>query len=256
MLKALIFDVDGVIAETEADGHRVAFNRVFKEEGLKIEWTKDKYGELLKIAGGKERLRTIFDEPDFDKEIADRDGYIKKLHERKTQIFTELIEDGRIKARPGVARLIREARGKGLKLGIASTSNEKSVNHLIAKVLGDDIHRSFDVILAGDVVKQKKPSPEIYLLAAERLKVNPAECAVIEDTLNGLKAAKSAGMKCIITRSEYSEKEDLKEADLVVNGLGEKGEETVVTIDTIFNLLHGISKHCSCRACSANLAKE
>ena len=219
--KALIFDVDGVVAETEADGHRVAFNRVFEEEGLPIRWDKERYGELLKIAGGKERLRTEVYSPDFPKQVEDKEEYIKKLHKRKTDIYMEMIASGVLKPREGVGRLIREAHDAGLKLAVASTSNERGVRFLLQNLLGDEIYNLFDVILAGDVVKNKKPDPEIYFLAAEKLGVKPEECAVVEDTMNGLRAAKGAGMKCVVTRSEYTKNEPFEEADLVVDSLGE-----------------------------------
>lgn len=229
--KALIFDCDGVIAETEGQGHRIAFNKVFEEEGLGVQWDIDTYGEKLKIAGGKERMRTIFTDPNFTKDVGDIDEYIKKLHKRKTDIYMEMIEKGELPGREGVKRLVEEAHARGKKLAIASTSNERGVTLLARRVLGDEAFGYFDIILAGDVVSRKKPDPEIYFLAAEKLGVKPEECCVIEDTKNGVAAAKAAGMKCVVTRSQYSQNDEFPEADLVVSSLGEG--EGAVTIDTI-----------------------
>ena len=228
---ALIFDCDGVIAETEADGHRVAFNRVFAEEKLGVEWDTDTYGEKLKIAGGKERMRTLFVGPEAVKPVPDPDMTIKKLHKRKTDLYMEMIEKDQLPGRAGVKRLAEEAHARGIKLAIASTSNERGVNLLARHVLGDDVYGWFEAILAGDVVAKKKPDPEIYLLAAEKLGVAPEECCVVEDTGNGVAAAKAAGMNCVVTRSHYSKGEAFPEAELVVDGLD--GPGTRVTIDTV-----------------------
>lgn len=234
-LKALIFDCDGVLAETEANGHRVAFNKVFAEENLGVEWDVATYGEKLKIAGGKERMRTIFTDPDFTGDVGDLDEYIKKLHKRKTDLYMELIEQGLLPPREGVKRLAEEAHDKGIQLAIGSTSNERGVKLIAKTVFGDKVYGYFKTILAGDVVSRKKPDPEIYLLAAEKLGVKPEECCVVEDTGNGLAAAKAAGMKCVVTRSQYSKDEPFPEADLAVDSLGDSAENGV-TIDTIISL--------------------
>lgn len=234
--QALIFDVDGVVAETEAEGHRVSFNKVFEEEGLDARWDHALYGELLKIAGGKERMKTVVYGRDFKKDVGDKEEYIKKLHKRKTEIFQQLIHAGRLPARPGIKRLIEEAHGRGIKLGIGSTSNIDAVTTLLKSTLGEKAFGCFDVVLAGDVVKRKKPDPEIYSLNSERLGVAPAECCVVEDMVIGLQAAKAIGMKCIITRSYYSRNDDFSGADLVVDSLGEPGDATVVTVDAIRGL--------------------
>ena len=233
--KALIFDCDGVIAETEADGHRVAFNRVFVEEGLGVQWDVATYGERLKIAGGKERMRTIFADPNFKKDVGDVDEYIKKLHKRKTDVYMEIIERGELPGREGVKRLVEEAHAAKIKLAIASTSNERGVTLIAKWVLGEKAFGYFDVILAGDCVSHKKPDPEIYLLAAQKLGVKPEECCVVEDTDNGFQAAFAAGMKCVVTRSQYSKDEHFPGANLAVDSLGEgKGAVTIETIKGFF----------------------
>jgi HAD superfamily hydrolase (TIGR01509 family) len=224
-MRAVIFDQDGVIADTERDGHRVAFNRVFEEEGLGVSWSVEHYGELLKIAGGKERMRPIVYSDDFHKEVGDKDEYLKKLHQRKTEIFMEIVSQGQIALRSGIRRLIQEAHRDGLMLAVCSTSNERAVHTLLRTLLGEEAYGWFDVILAGDVVKQKKPSPEIYDLAAEKLRLKPRQCLVVEDSRNGLLAAKGAGMRCVITQNAYTVAEDFTEADLVVDCLGDPGGE-------------------------------
>lgn len=221
MLKALILDVDGTIADTEKDGHRVAFNLAFKEDGLKVQWDIPIYGEYLKIAGGKERIRKMLSSLDFEKKVDDVDKYVNKLHKRKTELFMKLVENGKLPLRKGIKRLIEEAHAEGIRLAVASTSNEKAVNTVLKILLGEEIKSWFEVILAGDVVSTKKPDPEIYNLTIERLGIPASECLVIEDSRNGLLAANSAGIKCIITTNTYTKDEDFSEADLVVDSLGD-----------------------------------
>jgi len=151
-MKALIFDQDGVIADTERDGHRVAFNRVFEEEALGVCWSVQRYGELLKIAGGKERMKTVVYSDEFTKAVGDKEAYIKKLHKRKTDVFMEIVSQGQIALRSGIGRLVREAHQDGLKLAVCSTSNERAVHTLVKTLLGEEAYGWFDVILAGDVV--------------------------------------------------------------------------------------------------------
>ncbi len=221
-MKALIFDCDGVLVDTEKDGHRVAFNRTFKKMGYSIEWDVDLYGELLAISGGKERMKHYFSQEGWPEGVSDRDNLILDLHKMKTDTFMQIIESGELTLRPGVARLVDEAMADGnILLAICSTSNERSVNLIAEKLLGPGRKAKFSAILAGDIVSKKKPDPEIYNLAVERLGVEPEECVVVEDTRNGLLAAKAAGMKCIITTNGYTEEEDFSEADLVVPELGD-----------------------------------
>ena len=224
-LKAVIFDQDGVIADTERDGHRIAFNEAFKEFNLNIEWDIKTYGELLKVGGGKERMRHYLFQQGRDKEISDMDALIKELHRRKTEIFMKIIEKSQISLRPGIARLIKECYDAHLKLAVCSTSNERAVHTLVRTLLGKEAYGWFDLILAGDVVRAKKPDPEIYNLAKEKLGLSSEDCLVIEDNRNGLLAAKGAGMKCVVTVNDYTKDEDFSEADLVVTSLGDLKEE-------------------------------
>ncbi|MCY3873571.1 MAG: HAD-IA family hydrolase, partial [Rhodobacteraceae bacterium] len=220
-MKALLFDCDGVLVDTERDGHRVAFNRAFAARDLGIEWSIESYGELLKVAGGKERMRQHFDNADWPVGIDDRDAFIRDLHRSKTDIFMQIIGDGQLPLRSGIARLVDEAIATGLTLAVCSTSNERSVTLIVERLLGEARHRRFAAIFAGDVVSRKKPDPEIYELAAQRLGLAAAECVVIEDSRNGLLAAKGAGMRCVITISGYTGDEDFSEADAVYPELGD-----------------------------------
>jgi len=226
-IKAIVFDQDGVIIDTERDGHRVAFNKTFKEFGFEFEWDVDYYHELLQVSGGKERMRYYLHTRGIGRELKqeEEDELIKALHKRKTEIFIELIKEGALPLRPGIKRIMKEAMNRGLKVGICTTSNEKAANALAYEILKDI---KFDFVLAGDVVKKKKPAPEIYLLALKKCGLKPEECIVVEDSRNGLLAAKAAGMNVVITTNHYTEKEDLREADITVTRLGdpdgEKGE--------------------------------
>lgn len=222
MLKALIFDCDGVLVDTEKDGHRVAFDRAFAAAGLEVEWDVPLYGQLLKIAGGKERMRHYFERHGYPPSAADKDAFIKGLHKRKTDLFIEIIEGGQLPLRPGVKRLIDEAIAAGITLAVCSTSNERAVNLVVEKMLGSQRKARFSLILAGDVVSKKKPDPEIYNLAKQRLNLPGEECLVIEDSRNGLLAAKAAGMYCLITTNGYTVEEDFSEADAVFPELGDE----------------------------------
>jgi len=223
-IKAIIFDQDGVIIDTERDGHRVAFNKTFKEFGFEFEWDVDYYHELLQVAGGKERMRHHLHTKGFGREVKpeEEDELIKAMHKRKTEIFIELIKEGALPLRPGIKRIMKEARDRGLKVGICTTSNEKAA-HAVAYEILKDI--KFDFVLAGDVVKKKKPDPEIYLLALKKGCLKAEECIVIEDSRNGLLAAKAAGMNVVVTTNYYTEKEDLREADIIVTCLGDPDGE-------------------------------
>jgi HAD superfamily hydrolase (TIGR01509 family) len=217
-MQALIFDCDGVLVDTERDGHRVAFNKAFADLGLDANWSIDRYGELLKIAGGKERMTRHFDETRWPVEESARGDLIKKLHERKTAIFMELLDGGGMVLRPGVARLVDEAIAAGIPIAVCSTSAERAVNAVVSGKLGAERAKKIEVF-AGDIVKRKKPDPEIYNLAAKVLAVEPSKCVVIEDSQNGLEAAKAAGMNCIVTISSYTGGEDFRLADRVVADL-------------------------------------
>jgi len=219
-MQALIFDCDGVLVDTERDGHRVAFNQAFAAKGLDREWSVKRYGDLLTTAGGKERMRRDFDETGWPVPEGERDRLIADLHRLKTDLFMELIQSGRLPLRPGVARLVDEAIDAGVELAVCSTSNERAVQAVVDVMLGAE--RSAHIaVYAGDIVPAKKPDPAIYQLAAERLGWDCCRCVVIEDSNNGLRAALGAGMRCIVTKSSYTGDEDFTGADLVVPELGD-----------------------------------
>ncbi len=226
-IKAIFFDQDGVIIDTERDGHRVAFNQTFKEFGYDFEWSVEKYHELLQISGGKERMRHYLRTEGFGVEVKpeEEDDLIKAMHKKKTQTFIELIESGKLPLRPGVKRVMQEAMDSGLRLVICTTSNEKAAHAVAYKILKDI---KFEFVLAGDIVSKKKPDPEIYNLALEKTGLKPDECAVVEDSRNGVLAAHAAGLYIVATTNVYTEKEDLGDANLIVTCLGdsegEKGE--------------------------------
>jgi len=229
-MPALIFDCDGVLADTERDGHRVAFNATFAEFGIPVTWSEEEYGRKLQVAGGKERMATELT-PDFvraNRLPTDPEGQAQELarwHRRKTEIYTDMVAAGRLPARPGIRRIVSEAQDAGWALAVASTSAEPSVRAILEQAVGADRAGRFDVVLAGDVVPNKKPAPDIYLLAIERLRSSPPDTLVIEDSRNGLLAATAAGLRCVMTVNAYTEEEDNSEAILVISSLGDPGGE-------------------------------
>ena len=219
-MKAIFFDCDGVLVDTERDGHRVAFNQAFAAKGLDVVWDVTLYGELLQIAGGKERMAHYFERHGWPPGVTDRSGLIQELHHLKTDLFMRIVESGQLPLRSGVKRLVDEAIAAGVQLAVCSTSNERAVTAIVETLLGPQ-RRAHFAIFAGDIVPRKKPAPDIYNLARERLALKAEECLVVEDSRNGLLAAKQAGMHCLITKSSYTSQEDFAEADLLVEELGD-----------------------------------
>ena len=243
-LKAIFFDQDGVIIDTEKDGHRVAFNETFKAFGYDFQWDVDRYHKLLQISGGKERMRHYFHEEGLFTELSksEEDAFIKDLHKKKTKIFISLIEAGKLPLRTGIKRVMEEAMEKGVRLGVCTTANERSANAIARGMLRDI---EFEFVLAGDVVSKKKPDPEIYLLALERTGLNPQECVVIEDSRNGILAAKAAELYVVATTNVYTENEDLSDAEIVVTSLGDpdggkgvlkKGDNSKLEFDGVLHV--------------------
>ncbi|MFH2038447.1 MAG: HAD-IA family hydrolase [Chloroflexota bacterium] len=241
-IKAVFFDQDGVIIDTEKDGHRVSFNMTFKEFGFTDEWSVDYYHELLQVAGGKERMKHHLQTKGFSKPIRpeEADELVKAMHKRKTALFVELIESGKLPLRPGIRRFMHEAMDAGLKVCVCTTSNERSAKAITEKVLSDI---KFDVVLAGDVVEKKKPDPAIYNLALSMTGLDPDEVIVVEDSRNGVLAAKAAHTNVVVTTNSYTENEDLSSGDIIVSCLGdedgEKGRLTKAGVSLKFNgVLH------------------
>lgn len=231
MNRALIFDCDGVLGDTEPYGHRVAFNRMWREAGVRWEWSVEDYGRSLGVGGGKERMARLLEEPAFRRVFtppegeADRRALLATWHQRKSALFREIVEAGQIPPRSGVRRLAGEAWAAGWKLAVASTSALDSVEAMVRVAMGHELRARFAAVLAGDVVARKKPAPDIYEVAAERLGVRPRDCVVIEDSALGLAAATAACMRCLITPSAYTGGEAFDRACLVVSCLGDPGGE-------------------------------
>jgi len=229
-VSVLIFDCDGVLADTERFGHLPAFNATFREFGLPVEWSAEEYGSFLRIGGGKERMATLLT-PEFVASAGlptDPEGQaaeLAKWHARKTALYTQMVADGLLPARPGITRLIADAQDAGWMLAVASTSAEASVRAILDVAAGSERARRFDLVLAGDVAPRKKPAPDIYLLALERLAAPPEDVLVIEDSRNGLLAAADAGLACLVTVSDYTAGEAFDEAALVVTSLGDPAGE-------------------------------
>ncbi len=231
-MPTLIFDCDGVLADTERYGHLPAFNATFEDFGLPVRWDEDEYGRRLKIGGGKERMASLFQDPGFveaagvpvdEKERAD---LLLSWHRAKTAHFKRLVAEGQLPPRPGVARVIPEALEGGWTVAVASTSAEESVRAVLVNAVGEQVAQRV-ALFAGDVVPAKKPDPAIYRLALDVLGADPVDTLVVEDSRNGLVSATGAGLPCLVTVNGYTRKEDFDEAVLVVSELGDPGRPPV-----------------------------
>jgi len=213
-LKALIFDVDGTLAETE-EAHRAAFNQTFEKWGLGWHWTEDDYRQLLKTTGGKERMRAHQQTlPNSARRLSDED--IAKLHIEKTAAYGAILASGQLQLRPGVADLITKARAGGLKVAVATTTNTPNVEALCQCCWGKPALEVFDHVAAGDMVKQKKPAPDVFLLALEQLGLPADDCIAFEDSRNGVLSAKGAGLRTLVTPSAYTDQDNFDDADWVI----------------------------------------
>ncbi|MEA2977907.1 MAG: hypothetical protein QOF19_3427 [Alphaproteobacteria bacterium] len=228
-LRALIFDVDGTIAHTERDGHRVAFNRAFSDIGLDWNWGEELYGELLAVAGGKERIAHYVEcfHPEWQPSTG-RTAAIAHIHRVKTEHYERLVQEGSVPLRPGVLRLITEARHRGVRLAIATTTSRRNVNALLHHCFPASLSSCFDAIMTGDEVVAKKPSPDVYRHVLRGLSLVPEEVVAIEDSQNGLRAAQAAGIGTLITTNGYSIDQNFEGAMAVVSGLGENLEPAVL----------------------------
>ena len=215
---ALIFDVDGTLAETE-EVHRQAFNDAFVKAGIDWHWGRTIYKELLQVAGGKERIRAF----DWMRRgpLSLSDGEIAELHRIKTGRHLELIGQGACSLRPGVAALLAAAHGRGQRLAIATTTSRANIDALLTTAIGGDWTEMFQAVVAGDEVPSKKPAPDVYLEVLRQLDLPAAECLALEDSFNGLQSAAQAGIAVIVTRSIYFRDEDFSDAIAVVEELTE-----------------------------------
>lgn len=212
-LKCIIFDVDGTMADTERDGHRVAFNLAFAEKGLDWHWDEVLYGELLVVTGGKERIKHY--QKDFLKNTILTDEVIKSMHQCKTKHYIRLLQMGKIPLRDGVAELIKEAKENNIRLAISTTTTPINVTTLLKSTIGDNAEELFEVIAAGDIVKNKKPAPDIYQYTLKKLDLKAQECIAIEDSSAGLCSAVHAGIKTIVTTNDYTKNQDFSKAQLI-----------------------------------------
>lgn len=217
-LGALLFDVDGTLADTERDGHRVAFNRAFADADLDWDWSVELYGQLLRVTGGKERIKYYLAE--FNRDFvppADLDGFVAGLHAAKTVHYKALMAEGCIPLRPGVEALLREAHEKGVRLAIATTTTPDNVTSLLSNTLGPSSIDWFEQIGAGDVVPNKKPAPDIYTWVLQRMKLAPDQVVAFEDSGHGVTSAAEAGItRILVTTNGYTEGQEFDRASEVL----------------------------------------
>jgi HAD superfamily hydrolase (TIGR01509 family) len=225
-LSAVIFDVDGTLVDSERHGHRVAFNRAFEEAGLPYRWDEEEYGELLAITGGQRRLHHYLGEQGVQED--ERERLVPELHRRKTEIFKQLVAEGRLELRPGVSRLLGELQDAGCTLAVVTTGSGDWVESLLEQVVPEI---RFDVKVFGDDVSERKPDPEAFELALDRLDRDVSSVVAVEDSDNGVQAAVRAGLACTVVVNGYTADQDLDGADLVLDGFGEEGAPARVIAD-------------------------
>ncbi len=219
-IKAIIFDVDGTLADTE-DGHRKSFNKAFVECGLDWDWDVALYDKLLKVTGGKERIKYFVESfrPDFAKP-ADYEGFVKNLHTVKTRHYTGMLGEGNIPLRPGIRQLIHDTHAAGITLAIATTTTPENVSALLEVGLGENWADYFAANGCGDIVPHKKPAPDIYFWVLEKLGLSAADCIALEDSANGLRSSLAAGIKTFVTINHYTRNQNFEGAAAVFDDLG------------------------------------
>jgi len=219
MIKAILFDVDGTLSETE-EIHRKSFNQAFGIHGLTWHWSRADYRKLLDVSGGKERIRFYLSaHPDDFLLIKHVDQFVRSAHKTKTDIYTRLVEDGAAELRPGIRELITRTTRLGIRRAIATTTSLPNVEALLGAAYGRDGMGLFETVCSGDSVPNKKPAPDVYLAALEEMKLRPDECIAIEDSRNGLVAATAAGIPTVVTPGIYTDDQNFDEAMLVTADL-------------------------------------
>lgn len=225
-MEAVVFDIDGTLVDSERHGHRVAFNLAFESFGLPYRWDEEEYGRLLRTTGGQRRIERYLAARGVGEE--ERSSLAPALHARKTAILNELIDAGRIEARPGVERLLGELTGAGCRLAVATTGSRSWVERVLALSLSEF---DFEVVVTGDEVSARKPDPEAFAVALDRLGLKAQDAVAVEDSAEGLESAKGAGLACVIVANGYTADHDLTTADLVLDGFGDAQRPATVVAD-------------------------
>lgn len=222
-IKALLWDVDGTLAETERDGHRTAFNRAFHACGVPWEWGVERYGELLAVTGGRERLlHDMRGRPDAPALAAEREQIAREIHQRKNMFYAEIVASGGIALRPGVHELLDEARAAGVRQAITTTTSRANVDALLRAHLGAGWAAGFAAVVCGEDVQRKKPDPEVFTLALKRLGLGPLDALAIEDSPGGVAAARAADVPVLVTRSVYFARNTIEGAVAIGPGLEQR----------------------------------
>lgn len=218
-LRAVLFDLDGTLADTERDGHRVAFNRAFEQAGLPDRWDEELYGELLWVARGPNRLRHYFTHH-RPLPARERERLVRKLAALKREAFLRIVAEGRIAPRPGAGRLVAALQRAGIATAVVTGGERDWVEPLLVRLFGPEVAARFRVVVTGDEVDRPKPDPESYLEALARLGCPAEDAVAVEDAEIGLRSAKGAGLACVVVTNAYTHRHDLRAADLVVDGFG------------------------------------
>lgn len=227
-LRAILFDVDGTLADTESLGHRPAYNRAFREMGLPFRWGPKLYRKLLQQPGGRERISHYLSK--YKPKLGEQqppaeqlDSFVAKVHDRKSHFFRYYMRHGRVPLRAGIARLMREAHASGVQIAIVTNASRKTLLPVLRYSMGPELAAEIAVIASGEEVPNKKPAPDLYRLAMQRLDVSPRDCIALEDSEMGLTAATAAGVPAVVTVNSDTHEQDFSKAALVVSSLGEPG---------------------------------
>lgn len=222
-VQALLWDVDGVLAETERDGHRLAFNQAFEAHGLPWRWSVAHYGTLLTVTGGRERLlHDLLLRSDAPARQAEREALALQVHQTKNRLYADLVRAQGIPLRDGVLALMADCRAQGVRMAITTTTSRANVEVLLRPHLGPAWQDWFAALVCGEDVARKKPDPAVYLLALQRLGMAPRAALAIEDSPAGVAAARAAGVPVVVTRSAYFGSATLDGAMAMGPGLGQR----------------------------------